>query len=65
MLRETIQTTIIDIQREVVRAKPERAERRLQALRPVTCKLEWLGRHIDSSHRLLSDLRTLMRAAAG
>ena len=61
LLRETIQTTEIEIQKEVVRAKSERAERRLQALHLVTYKLERLGRHIDTSHRLLNDLRTLRR----
>jgi len=61
LLRETIQTTEIEIQKEVVRAKSERAERRLQALQLVTYKLERLGRHIDTSHRLLNDLRTLRR----
>ena len=61
LLRETIQTTEFEIQKEVVRAKSERAERRLQALQLVTYKLERLGRHIDTSHRLLNDLRTLRR----
>jgi hypothetical protein len=61
LLRETIQTTKSDIQKEVVRAQSERAERRLQALQLVTYKLERLSRHIDSSHRLLNDLRTLRR----
>jgi len=61
LLRETIQATEVEIQKEVVRAKSERAERRLQALQLVTYKLERLGRHIDTSHRLLNDLRTLRR----
>jgi len=61
LLRETIQTTKIEVQRDVVHAQSERAERRLQALQLVTYKLERLGRHIDSSHRLLNDLRTLRR----
>ena len=61
LLRETIETTKSEIQKEVVRAKSERAERRLQALYLVTYKLERLSRHIDSSHRLLNDLRTLRR----
>ena len=65
LLRETIQTTEIEIQRELVRARSERAERRLQALHLVTYKLERLGRHIDSSHRLLNDLRTLRRLLLG
>ena len=65
LLRETIQTTKSDIQKEVVRAQSERAERRLQALQLVTYKLERLGRHIDSSHRLLNDLRTLRRLLLG
>jgi hypothetical protein len=65
LFRETIQTTKIEVQREVVRAKSERAERRLQALHLVTYKLERLSRHIDSSHRLLNDLRTLRRLLLG
>jgi len=65
LLRETIQTTKIEVQRDVVHAQSERAERRLQALHLVTYKLERLGRHIDSSHRLLNDLRTLRRLLLG
>jgi hypothetical protein len=65
LLRETIQTTKSDIQKEVARAKSERAERRLEALHLVTYKLERLSRHIDSSHRLLNDLRTLRRLLLG
>ena len=61
LLRESIQSTKIEIQREVVQAQSARAERRLQALHLVTYKLERLSRHIDSSHRLLNDLRTLRR----
>ena len=61
LLRDTIETTKSEIQKEVVRAESERAERRLQALHLVTYKLERLSRHIDSSHRLLNDLRTLRR----
>ena len=65
LLRESIQSTKIEIQREVVQAQSARAERRLQALHLVTYKLERLGRHIDSSHRLLNDLRTLRRLLLG
>ena len=65
MLRETIQTTKTEVQREVVQAQSVRAERRLQALHLVTYKLERLGQHIDSSHRLLNDLRTLRRLLLG
>jgi hypothetical protein len=65
LLRETIQTTQGEVQKEVVRAKSERAERRLQALHLVTYKLEQLGRHMDTSHRLLTDLRTLRRLLLG
>jgi len=61
LLRDTIETTKSEIQKEVVRAESERAERRLQALHLVTYNLERLSRHIDSSHRLLNDLRTLRR----
>jgi len=65
LLRESIQTTEFEIQKEVVRAKSERAERRLQALHLVTYKLERLARHINTSHRLLNDLRTLRRLLLG
>jgi len=65
LLRETIHTTQSDIQKESVRAKSERAERRLEALQLVTYKLEQLGRHIDTSQRLLRDLRTLRRLLLG
>jgi len=65
LLRESIQSTRIEVQREVVQAQSARAERRLQALHLVTYKLERLGRHIDSSHRLLNDLRTLRRLLLG
>jgi hypothetical protein len=65
LLRDTIETTKSEIQKEVVRAESERAERRLQALHLVTYNLERLSRHIDSSHRLLNDLRTLRRLLLG
>ena len=65
LLRETIQTTKSEVQREVVHAQSVRAERRLQALHLVTYNLERLSRHIDSSHRLLNDLRTLRRLLLG
>jgi hypothetical protein len=65
LLRETIQTTKGEIQKEVARAESERAERRLQAMHLVTYKLEQLGRHMDISHRLLTDLRTLRRLLLG
>lgn len=61
LLSETIQTTKVEIQKEVVRPRSDRAQRRLQALQLVTYKLDRLGRHIDTSHRLLNDLRTLRR----
>jgi hypothetical protein len=48
-----------------MRAKSERAERRLEALQLVTYKLEQLSRHIDTSQRLLNDLRTLRRLLLG
>ena len=57
--------TLTEAQKEVVRAKSESAERRLQALHLVTYKLEQLGRHMDTSHRLLTDLRTLRRLLLG
>lgn len=65
LLRETIQATESEIRKEVARAQSERAERRLQALHLVTYKLERLGEHIDTSHRLLTDLRALRRLLLG
>lgn len=65
LLRETIQTTKNDIQKEIARARSERAERRLEALHLVIYKVEQLSRHIDTSQRLLNDLRTLRRLLLG
>jgi hypothetical protein len=48
-----------------MRARSEGATRRLEALQLVAYKLERLARHVDSSHRLLNDLRTLRRLLLG
>lgn len=40
---------------------PARPERRVEALRLVQFKLDKLERHLESSSRLLNDLRTLRR----
>ena len=40
---------------------PAQAQRRIEALRLVQFKLDKLGKHLESSSRLLNDLRTLRR----
>jgi hypothetical protein len=65
LLRESLQATESEIRKEVGRAKSERAERRLEALLLVTYKLELIGGHLDTSHKLLGDLRTLRRLLLG
>src|SRR5713101_4439388 len=50
---------------EAARAGSEGAVRRLEALRLVTYKLDRLGGHVDATHRLLQDLRTLRRLLRG
>lgn len=61
LLREAIQKAKSAVEAEVIRAGSERARRRLEALQLVTYKLDRLGWHVDGSHRLLNDLRTLRR----
>jgi len=46
---------------DIALARSEGATRRLEALQLVTHKLDALSRHLDTSHRLLNDLRTLRR----
>lgn len=61
LLREALESAKNAVGEEVVRASSEGAQRRLEALRLVTYKLERLVGHVDATHRLLQDLRTLRR----
>ena len=61
LLREAAQKASNSVQEDIVRARAENAARRIHALQLVTYKLERLCRHLDASHRLLNDLRTLRR----
>jgi hypothetical protein len=65
LLREAVQKAKMDVGEEVGRANAAGAQRRLEALQLVTYKLERLGWHVDGSHRLLNDLRTLRRLLLG
>ncbi|MBZ5654718.1 MAG: hypothetical protein LAO56_05510 [Acidobacteriia bacterium] len=50
-----------DIQSDLTAATNARSERRVEALRLVGFKLDKLEHHLQSSARLLNDLRTLRR----
>jgi hypothetical protein len=65
LLREAVQKAKMDVGEEIGRANAAGAQRRLEALQLVTYKLERLGWHVDGSHRLLNDLRTLRRLLLG
>src|SRR2546427_5165303 len=65
LLREAVQEAKDSVGEEAARAGSEGAVRRLEALRLVTYKLDRLGGHVDATHRLLQDLRTLRRLLRG
>src|SRR5256885_8357919 len=65
LLREAVQEAKDSVGEEAARAGSERAVRRLEALRLVTYKLDRLGGHVDATHRLLPDPRTLRRVLPG
>lgn len=50
-----------DVEADVRKEADSQFQRRLQALRLVSYKLEQLEKHVRSSHRILNDLRTLRR----
>ena len=54
-----------DIAQERATARTDGAGRREQALQLAAYKLSQLGVHLNSSRRLLNDLRTLRRLLAG
>jgi hypothetical protein len=61
LLLEAIDEARETIELERSQAAAVAATRREQALRIVAFKLEKLRAHVDSSHRILNDLRTLRR----
>jgi hypothetical protein len=65
LLREVIEKTKGTVDADVAEAKSEGAARRVEALQLVLYKLDQLSRHINGSHRILNDLRTLRRLLLG
>jgi hypothetical protein len=61
LLREVIQKTKQTVEADATTASSEGAVRGLAALRLVVYKLDRLAWHMDASHRILNDLRTLRR----
>jgi hypothetical protein len=65
LLREAIDMAKKASEAQAILASTEGAARRLEALQLVTYKLDRLAWHIDGSHRILNDLRTLRRLLLG
>ena len=65
MLREAVRTSKTSVDADTAAAMSEGATRRLEALQLVAYKLDRLAWHIDGSHRILNDLRTLRRLLLG
>jgi hypothetical protein len=65
LLREVIQKTKKIVEADAAIASSEGATRRLEALQLAVYKLERLAWHVDGSHRILNDLRTLRRLLLG
>jgi hypothetical protein len=61
LLAQAVEEAIASIEEECAAAVNEKAARREQALRMVAFKLTKLGGHLQESHRILNDLRTLRR----
>lgn len=61
LLAETIQEVRLDVGVEIVRAEEGKELRRKEALQLVALNLEKLSMHMNSSRRILNDLRTLRR----
>jgi hypothetical protein len=62
LLAEALQEAVAAIDEDTAAAaRTPGAERRLQALRIVSLKLNQLRVHLDASRRILNDLRTLRR----
>ena len=65
LLRDTIETGKRAVEAQALAAQAEGATRRLEAIQLVAYKLDRLAWHIDSSRRILNDLRTLRRLLLG
>lgn len=65
LLREVIQKTRKIVDADTMIASSDGAARRLEALQLVAYKLERLAWHVDGTHRILNDLRTLRRLLLG
>jgi formiminotetrahydrofolate cyclodeaminase len=61
LLVEAIAEAKQEIATDIGAAEQSRSERRMQALQVVQVKLDQLERHLQTSSRLLNDLRTLRR----
>lgn len=61
LLTEALEEAQAMVANDLAQAEREGAARRVQALQMVIHKLDGLHRHLDTSHRLLNDLRTLRR----
>jgi len=61
LLVEAIVEAKSEIAADLETAAPAQPERRVEALRLVQFKLDKLEKHLESSSRLLNDLRTLRR----
>ena len=59
LLCAKIAETRVALGEDVAQASRERAERRLEALRIVSLKIDQLERHVNASRGLLNDLRIL------
>lgn len=61
LLREAVTESRAAIEEDLVAARAQEAARLVEALQLVAFKLDKLGEQMESSHRLLNDLRTLRR----
>ena len=61
LLVEAIAEAKSEIAADLATTAPTQPERRVEALRLVQFKLDKLEKHLESSSRLLNDLRTLRR----
>jgi hypothetical protein len=65
LLRDAIETSKKSVEAQALAAQAEGAARRLEAIQLVAYKLDRLAWHIDSTRRILNDLRTLRRLLLG
>ena len=65
LLSEAIEKARTSVEADVTRARAEGVTRRLDALQLAAYKLDRLASHVNTSHRLLNDLRTLRRLLLG